>query len=554
VGFQSCILALVNPVLIITTRVLQAKRHQGMLDVRCPEGEAKMQFSSTPVFGVRVLHSLLLILTVARALPADTVLVAVNPPFPPATAGNVQSLDAITGAYLGVAALGIALTAETTLAIGPDGNLYVGDFNSSQIFKFSPTGTLLGVFVSAGSGGLNGPSGMTFGPDGNLYVNSYFTNQVLKYNGSTGAFIATFVSAGSGGLTSPTGLVFRVAGTIGEQCIGIGECLLLVGSGGTNQVLAYDYSTGAFTTTFVSAGSGGLSSPADLAFGPDGNFYVVSQSSGQVLRYNGTTGAFISAFVPAGSGGLSLPQGMVFGDGNLYVGSERTNQVLEYNATTGAFAGVFAAGLGGTPVRLLFVPSLAMNVDIGGSDNCGYSFAGFPAGSWWILIPPFSVSSEVLLTKQLDACSPGLFSFVVQGEHAASTTLTETDDGAVATQWTLKTVFGTVYGITAASTGAPVESLGLAFDEIEEHFIPGTSPPPLWGTSPVPGGESTTTVTIAGLNCPSSSFTTLTWSFGVTVSGGTRSISPRLSASRWTLVVPLCQVPVQLEKASMRLS
>ena len=36
-----------------------------------------------------------------------------------------------------------------------------------------------------------------------------------------------------------------------------------------------------------SAGSGGLSSPGGLAFGPLGNLYVASTATDQVLRYDG---------------------------------------------------------------------------------------------------------------------------------------------------------------------------------------------------------------------------------------------------------------------------
>jgi hypothetical protein len=40
----------------------------------------------------------------------------------------------------------------------------------------------------------------------------------------------------------------------------------------------------------------------------------VSNSGGHnVLEYNGTSGAFVTAFVSAGSGGLSGPNGLVFG-------------------------------------------------------------------------------------------------------------------------------------------------------------------------------------------------------------------------------------------------
>lgn len=54
----------------------------------------------------------------------------------------------------------------------------------------------------------------------------------------------------------------------------------------------------------MTSGSGGLSDPYGLVFGPGANLYVSSTDTGEVLRYNGVTGAFIDAFVPAGSGGL----------------------------------------------------------------------------------------------------------------------------------------------------------------------------------------------------------------------------------------------------------
>jgi DNA-binding beta-propeller fold protein YncE len=73
---------------------------------------------------------------------------------------------------------------------------------------------------------------------------------------------------------------------------------------------------------FVAPGSGGLSTPRQSVFGPDGNLYVASSDTDSILRYNGVTGAFLDTFVPSGSGGLVGPGDLTFGpDGDLYVSS-----------------------------------------------------------------------------------------------------------------------------------------------------------------------------------------------------------------------------------------
>ena len=93
-----------------------------------------------------------------------------------------------------------------------------------------------------------------------------------------------------------------------------------------------------------------------VAFGPDGNVYVVDNvlGDGRVLRFNGQTGAFIDRFVDyQPSRSLYSPRGVAFGpDGQLYVGSTTTNyqgcQVMRFNGQTGAFVDTFVlAGSGG---------------------------------------------------------------------------------------------------------------------------------------------------------------------------------------------------------------
>jgi DNA-binding beta-propeller fold protein YncE len=211
----------------------------------------------------------------------------------------------------------------------------------------SAVGKFLDTFVSPNSGNLGSPGGFAFGPDGNLSVASGW--QVLRYNGPSGNFMNLFVLPGPGIRNGPFDLIFTPGGNI------------LVAYQNSNEVLQFNGTTGAYIGSFVSGYS--LSFPRALAFGPDGNLYVNSETgtnTSEIDRFNGSTGAFMNTFVASGSGGMDDPQGMVFGsDGNLYVGEPATNSVLRFNGTTGAFMGNFVATDSGglaTPRKLEFGP------------------------------------------------------------------------------------------------------------------------------------------------------------------------------------------------------
>jgi len=61
------------------------------------------------------------------------------------------------------------------------------------------------------------PSHLLFGPDGNLYVGSWNTNKILRYNGQTGEFIDEFASGGE--LLHPDGFVFGPAPVPEPACL-----------------------------------------------------------------------------------------------------------------------------------------------------------------------------------------------------------------------------------------------------------------------------------------------------------------------------------------------
>jgi len=132
---------------------------------------------------------------------------------------------------------------------------------------------------------------------------------------------------------------------------------MLVSSVGTNSILQYDGTTGAFIRTFAT--SSDLDAPFGLTYGPDGNLYVASLGTSRILRYNGVTGAPMpsagntgATFIPdtSPSGGLQFPNSLLFatigGTTSLFVTDFQHDRVLQYN-TNGTLVGTFISG--GTP-------------------------------------------------------------------------------------------------------------------------------------------------------------------------------------------------------------
>ena len=199
------------------------------------------------------------------------------------------------------------------MTFGPDGDLYLADGNSAVLRFDGTTGGFISVFASGGAL----PRTPVFGPDGTLYVTNRDSDSVTRYNGTTGAFIDEFVARGSGGLSFPWGLAF------GPDSTGDGYPELYVASYGTDSILRYDGKTGAFIDEFVPAGRGGLDGPRMIRFGPDANGDGIQElyvAAGDVLRYDGKTGAFLDVVVARGEGGLDGAVGLTFGpDGSLYV-------------------------------------------------------------------------------------------------------------------------------------------------------------------------------------------------------------------------------------------
>lgn len=312
--------------------------------------------------------------------------------------GDPAPADGQTGAYY-IPSGGGGLSSPLEVLFTPDGDLLVDSAEANAVYHYDATGAIVGEFIDHGAGGLQNPTGMIFSPDSQyFYVLSNFNNRIIRfdYDGTQGLNPVTLVSGAQ--LGGPAGAVFGPDGN------------LYISTLSTNSVLRYDPITGdplpadgQSGADFIPAGSGGLNRAGGIAFGPDGNLYVTSQTNNEILRFDGTTGDPLpgdgqdgAVFVPADSGGMSKPAGLLFGPGStpdqqdIYVVSINTNNVLRFDGGTGDFVSEFIpAGSGGLfaprsisfgntdPSSLNYIPGTAP----GAGRGSGHGLSKHPASS-----------------------------------------------------------------------------------------------------------------------------------------------------------------------------
>lgn len=231
---------------------------------------------------------------------------------------------------------------EVTVVRVSGGGVYVADSTATGgvVHRYTHDGQFVATIIAPGSNVINDISDMVFGPNGDLFVATYDTalpsgdgGQVLRYT-ADGVFVGIAAANGAGDGTNAA-LSEPMAITFGPD----GNLYVANSDSGTEDVLRFNGTTGAFIDTFIPNGATGLSDPKSIKFGPDGRFYATNEGNDSVEVFNGTTGAYIGTFVTSGSGGLNEPMDMVFAGNSLFVlsGDDGSEAVHRYDAATGAF-------------------------------------------------------------------------------------------------------------------------------------------------------------------------------------------------------------------------
>jgi len=259
--------------------------------------------------------------------------------------------------------------------------VYVVGKSTNQLVSFdSATPTAITTLSSA----LASPSALAMGPDGNLYIGEWgngdsINPRVSRYDLATNT-LSTVVSFDPVTQQQPTAIAFRPAAQGGAMLIGrlgAGPILQVSDWAGVSPAIS-SYTTGIDL-------DGGLG----LAVAADGSLYVsntqygwnatfgIPVASGNIVRFN-SSGAYQSEVVADGSssGGLSGPTGLVLAGSTLYSASVMNGKVFTTNlgtATTSQFATTgnpFEAG----PLASLTDGSMLVG-SVSGQSNTIYQFS-----------------------------------------------------------------------------------------------------------------------------------------------------------------------------------
>lgn len=236
-----------------------------------------------------------------------------------------------------VHSLHISLVVATALLTPPAAadTVYVVSFTTGELISYDSTDPAGTKSVLVPGGGLVKPGALALGPDGNLYIGE---------DGDGGTFaprISTFEPAT---LTLSTVYAFGAFDVFPGSFAFQGNDLLIGRNpffGNTGPIVELANATGGPLTLSDYTTGGSLASSPGIALADDGRLYVSDQTynfvsgiaSGPVKRFD-AAGTYVGEVIADGASGVAGPTGLAIDGTTLYTASIMNGAILQTDLTT----------------------------------------------------------------------------------------------------------------------------------------------------------------------------------------------------------------------------
>jgi YD repeat-containing protein len=332
------------------------------------------------------------------------------------------------------------------VAAGPDGSVYIADSFNHRVRRIGPDGVIHtivgnGSTGSTGDGGpataaeLNAPADVAIGPDGSLYITDFDGSRIRRVD--TNGIITTVAGTGTDGNTGDGGPATgaEISEPYGLAVGGDGSVYFTefdssrVRRVGPDGIIATVAGTGVsgFNGDSIPATTAELGRPIGLALGPDGLLYIADQGNSRVRRISAegiiTTVAGTGVFGFSGDGGaatsakLAYPFAVAFAnDGGMFI-ADYVNYLVRRVGPDGVITTIAGTGNdtpsgdGGTPLQAGVDPS-TMAV----TPNGDLYFGDPDHDQVWVITPtlPGVGEGDVLLASEDGG---EIYRFDYQGRH-----------------------------------------------------------------------------------------------------------------------------------------